>query len=127
MACCGCKDIQLTEAWEAAATGPSVLTELFQWPEHATATLWAQRGEGGTTAAAVAMDNLTKFHSLQLIMTSDFSGMGTAELAVEMALDAVAQHLHARHLELEYRRHISQLHHATHNSPDNYFVILLES
>ncbi|CAK8991209.1 unnamed protein product [Durusdinium trenchii] len=90
------KDIQLTEAWEAAATGPSVLTELFQWPEHATATLWAQRGEGGTTAAAVAMDNLTKFHSLQLIMTSDFSGMGTAELAVEMALDAVAQHLHAR-------------------------------
>ncbi|CAK9053811.1 unnamed protein product [Durusdinium trenchii] len=82
------KDIQLTEAWEAAATGPSVLTELFQWPEHATATLWAQRGEGGTTAAAVAMDNLTKFHSLQLIMTSDFSGMGTAELAVEMALDA---------------------------------------
>lgn len=71
---------------EAVKNGPSSIQELFGWPHAAVEQLF-RLGDAAGDADAV------RLKGLRLVMTSDFSGMGTAELAVGMVLDAVKKHV----------------------------------
>ena len=61
---------------------------LFGWPKDAVKHLF----EGVDGNAGDAGPGASMFKGLRLVTTSDFSGMGTAELAVHMVMDAVREH-----------------------------------
>ena len=77
------EDLKLAEA---VKNGPSSIQELFGWPHAAVEQLF-RLGDAAGDADAV------RLKGLRLVMTADFSGMGTAELAVGMVLDAVKKHV----------------------------------
>lgn len=72
--------------------GPSTLAELFQW--HVTAVNTLLDCATDTNNDDEDKDiGLMKLAGLRLVTTTEFSGMGTAELAVEMIIDALGKHV----------------------------------
>ena len=61
--------------------GPCTLSELFQWPTEFCSKLF----EAHDSCAQHLMD-------CHIALTSEFSGMGTAELAMKLVVDAMTNH-----------------------------------
>ena len=66
--------------------GPTTMEELFKWPAAAAVTLFPFNEAG-------CSDDLRRLQGLCVVTTTDFSGMGTAELSVKMVVDALANRL----------------------------------
>lgn len=64
--------------------GPSTLGELFQWHHSVAKTLF------GDDASAATLAKLSGIH---VMMSSEFTGMGSAELALQMVANSINQRI----------------------------------
>lgn len=79
---------------KGAFLGPDSLKGLFRWHKNMAATLFAKGGL--PSASVVDRPGTILAHCishLHVILTSEFSGMGTAELALQMALAGISKEL----------------------------------